>query len=104
MLKKVLKIIGYIFFLSSLLAGLSGAFICLDTGIEPTFGFRWLLKGVIVSIISGFNFYGLIIGSFVLSLIENIVVYELSAIWKDVIAFMVLIIFLFLKKNEQKRI
>src|SRR3989344_4456101 len=53
------KIIGWIFFIGSAIAGLAGILIGFDTGIEPTMGMSLLLKGVIASIIGGIgNIYG----------------------------------------------
>ncbi|MDA2922697.1 branched-chain amino acid ABC transporter permease [Patescibacteria group bacterium AH-259-L07] len=89
------KIIGYVFFIGSAIAGLAGILIGFDTGIEPVMGLRLLLKGVIASIIGGVgNIYGGVAGSFLLGLVENFGIWKISAEWKDAIAFVVLIIFL----------
>src|SRR3989344_2182678 len=53
------KIIGGVFFVGSMIAGLAGLLGGFDTGIEPTMGLSLLLKGVIASIIGGIgNIYG----------------------------------------------
>jgi len=51
------RIIGYVFFIGSAIAGLGGVLVGFDTGIEPTMGFALLLKGVIAAIIGGLCSY-----------------------------------------------
>ena len=92
------KIIGYVFFIGSAIAGLAGILVGFDTGIEPTMGMSLLLKGVIASIIGGVgNIYGGVAGAFLLGFIENFGIWKISGEWKDAIAFAVLIIFLLFK-------
>lgn len=89
------KIIGYVFFIGSAIAGFAGVLFGLDTGIEPTMGLSLLLKGVIASIIGGIgNVYGSVLGAFVLGFAENFGIWKISGEWKDAIAFTLLIIFL----------
>ena len=89
------KMIGYIFFLGSAIAGLGGILVGLDTGIEPNMGMGLLLKGVIGSIVGGVgNLYGGVLGSFLLGLAENLGIWKISGEWKEAIAFGVLILFL----------
>lgn len=89
------KIIGYIFFIGSAIAGLAGILVGFDVGIEPTMGLNLLLKGVIASIVGGVgNLYGGIMGAFLLGFVENFGIWKISGEWKDAIAFALLIIFL----------
>jgi branched-chain amino acid transport system permease protein len=89
------KIISYVFFIGSLIAGLAGILVGFDTGMMPTFGMGLLLKGVTASIIGGIgNIYGGVLGSFLLGLVENFGVWKISGEWKDAIAFGLLIVFL----------
>ncbi len=89
------KIIGYVFFIGSAIAGWAGIMVGFDTGIEPTMGMSLLLKGVIASIIGGVgNIYGGVLGAFLLGFVENFGIWKLSGEWKDAIAFVLLIIFL----------
>jgi len=89
------KIIGYVFFIGSAIAGLGGILVGFDTGIEPTMGMGLLLKGVIAAIVGGVgNIYGGVLGSFLLGFVENFGIWKISGEWKDAIAFILLIIFL----------
>lgn len=89
------KIIGYVFFISSAIAGLAGILFGFDTGIEPTMGFGLLLKGVIAAVVGGIgNLYGGILGALLLGFTENFGIWKISGEWKDAIAFGLLIIFL----------
>ena len=94
------KIIGYVFFIGSAIAGLAGILVGFDTGIEPVMGLNLLLKGVIAAIIGGVgNVYGGVAGAFLLGFVENFGIWKIAAEWKDAIAFGVLILFLLFKPN-----
>jgi len=94
------KIVGWVFFIGSAIAGLAGILVGFDTGIEPTMGLSLLLKGVIASVIGGIgNVYGGVLGAFLLGFIENFGIWKISGEWKDAIAFGVLIIFLLFRPH-----
>ena len=89
------RVIGAVFFIGAMIAGLAGILVGFDTGIEPTMGMGLLLKGVIASIIGGIgNIYGGVLGAFLLGFVENFGIWKISGEWKDAIAFALLIIFL----------
>lgn len=89
------KIIGYVFFIGSAIAGLGGIFVAFDTGIQPTMGLSLLLKGVIASIVGGIgNIYGAVLGAFLLGFAENFGIWKISGEWKEAVAFALLIAFL----------
>lgn len=89
------RIISWVFFIGSAIAGLAGIMVGFDTGIEPTMGMALLLKGVIGAIIGGVgSIPGAVIGSYLLGFAENFGIWKISGEWKDAIAFGLLIIFL----------
>lgn len=89
------KIVAWVFFIGSAIAGVAGIAVGFDTGIEPTMGMNLLLKGVIASIIGGVgHVYGGVLGAFLLGFVENFGIWKISGEWKDAIAFGLLILFL----------
>lgn len=89
------RVIGVVFLISSMIAGVAGIAVGFDTGIQPTIGLSLLLKGVIAAVIGGLgNVYAGVIGAFLLALLENAGAWQFAGEWKDAIAFLVLIIFL----------
>jgi len=92
------RIILWAFVIGSALAGLAGILISYETNIEPTMGFNALLKGLIASIIGGIGSTpGAALGGLLLGLAENLGIWKLPAMWKDTIAFALLIVFLLLR-------
>ncbi len=94
------KIIFFSFAIGSMLAGVAGILISLETNIEPTMGMNAILKGIIASIIGGIgSIPGALFGGLFLGLAENLGIWKIQAGWKDCIAFAVLIIFLLLRPS-----
>jgi branched-chain amino acid transport system permease protein len=92
------RLMGYVFFIGSAIAGLAGILVGLDTGIDPTMGLALLLKGVIAAIVGGIgSLPGAVLGAFMLGLIENFGIWVVPGIWKDAIAFGLLIVFLLIR-------
>lgn len=89
------RIINYVFFIGSAIAGLGGILIGFDIGMMPSMGMELLLKGIIASIIGGAgNIYGSLVGGFLLGFVENFSVWKIPGAWENAIAFGLLIIFL----------
>ena len=89
------RVVGYVFFIGSALAGLAGALVGLDTGLVPTIGMSLLLKGVVAAIVGGIgSTTGAFLGAFILGAVENLAVWVIPGEWKDAVAFVVLIAFL----------
>jgi len=92
------RVILWTFVIGSALAGLAGILISYETNIEPTMGFNALLKGIIASIIGGIGSVpGAALGGLFLGLAENLGIWKLPAMWKDTIAFGLLIVFLLIR-------
>ena len=78
--------------------GLYGILTGYDTGLVPTLGFNLLFKGMIGAIIGGLaTLSGAYWGALFLALAENIGVMFFASEWRDLIAFVVFIAFLFFK-------
>ena len=88
-------IIAAVFFIGAVFAALAGVLSGHDTAIQPRMGLLLLLKGWIASVVGGIgSLYGAIVGGFVLGMLEQFGIWDLAGEWKDVIAFIVLILFL----------
>ena len=88
-------VIAIVFFIGAMFAALAGILSGHDTAIQPRMGLLLLLKGWIASVIGGIgNLHGAIIGGFLLGMIEQFGIWDLAGEWKDVISFVVLIVFL----------
>ena len=88
-------IISIIFFIGAVFAALAGLLSGHDTAIQPRMGLLLLLKGWIASVVGGIgNLHGAILGGFILGLLEQFGIWDLAGEWRDVISFVVLILFL----------
>jgi branched-chain amino acid transport system permease protein len=86
------------FVLSSLLAGLAGFLLAPVFFVYPDIGHLLILKLFIAVVIGGFGSVpGAILGGLFLGLIEVLAAAYVSSLYKDVIAFAVLMLFLFLR-------
>ncbi len=88
-------IIAIVFFIGAVFAAMAGLLSGHDTAIQPRMGLLLLLKGWIASVVGGIgNLYGAIVGGFALGMIEQFGIWDLAGEWKDIISFIVLILFL----------
>ncbi len=88
-------IIAAVFFIGAMFAAMAGILSGHDTAIQPRMGLLLLLKGWIASVVGGLgNLYGAIVGGFALGMIEQFGIWDLAGEWKDVISFVLLILFL----------
>lgn len=79
--------------------GAYGVCVGYDTGMEPTMGFNVLFKGMIGAIIGGPTILAAYFGSMILALAENIGVWFFASHWRDLIAFVIFILLLWLRPN-----
>ncbi len=93
------KIISNTFFIGSALAGVAGVMMGLFyLQIRPLMGFTPGIKAFTAAVVGGIgNIPGAMLGGYLLGLIEVISVQFLPAIYKDIVAFVVLIIMLIVK-------
>ena len=88
-------IIAIVFFIGAVYAALGGLLSGHDTAIQPRMGLLLLLKGWTASVVGGIgNLYGAILGGFILGLLEQFGIWDLAGEWRDVVSFVVLILFL----------
>ena len=88
-------IIAAVFFIGAIFAAMAGILSGHDTAIQPRMGLLLLLKGWIASVVGGMgNLYGAIVGGFALGMVEQFGIWDLAGEWKDVISFVLLILFL----------
>ncbi len=92
------KVIITSFAIGSTLAGIAGILVSLDVDMTPTMGMNALMMGVVAMIIGGAgSIRGIVLGSLLLALAQNLGVWYISSQWQDAIAFAVLLIFLLFK-------
>ena len=88
-------IVAIVFFIGAVFAALGGLLSGHDTAIQPRMGLLLLLKGWIASVVGGIgNLQGAILGGFILGMLEQFGIWDLAGEWRDVISFVVLILFL----------
>lgn len=89
-------IISAVFAIGSALAAASGALIGMDTNLQPTMGFIITIKAFAAVILGGLgNVWGAVVGAFLIGIAENIGVWFIPPVWKDTIAYSILILALF---------
>jgi branched-chain amino acid transport system permease protein len=94
------RIYMFTFGISSALAALAATMLSPLLSVNPWMGHSPLLKAFIVVVLGGLgSFGGAILGGVLLGSIESLTVVLLSSEWKDVMAFLVLILFLFFKPS-----
>ena len=94
------RIIRIVFFLGSVLAGIAGVLLALETGLHPGMGLNATIKGIIAAVIGGVgSIPGALVGGLFLGLVENLGLWGISAGWKDAIAFTVLVVFLIFRPH-----
>jgi branched-chain amino acid transport system permease protein len=86
------------FMLGSMLAGAAGLLVAPLFLADPTMGGSLGLKAFIVSVIGGFgNLYGAVLAGLLLGLVETLAAGYLSSDYRDAIAFMLFLAFLFVR-------
>jgi branched-chain amino acid transport system permease protein len=82
----------------SSLAGIAVAFVGLDIGISPSMGFAVMFFAMIACIIGGMGYLpGAIVGAFLVGVIQQLTLWQLSGKWQDFVLFGILIGFLLLR-------
>ncbi len=93
-------IISAVFAIGSALAAASGALIGMDTNLQPTMGFIITVKAFAAVVLGGLgNVWGAVVGAFLIGIVENTGVWFIPPVWKDSIAYGILILALFLRPS-----
>jgi branched-chain amino acid transport system permease protein len=91
-------VISAVFFVGSALAAVAGALIGLDTNLQPTMGFVITVKAFAAVVLGGLgSIPGAIVGGFLIGIAENVGVWFIPPVWKDTIAYGILILMLFVR-------
>jgi branched-subunit amino acid ABC-type transport system permease component len=91
-------VISAVFAIGSALAAASGVLIGMDTNLQPTMGFIITVKAFAAVVLGGLgNLYGAIAGAFLIGIAENLGVWYIPPVWKDSIAYGILILALFFR-------
>ena len=84
--------------ISAFLSAIAGIFISYNYDFVPTFAFTWILYGVISMIIGGYGgILYILLGSLLLSLIQQVTIYYIGHKWMDFASYFVLLLFLTLR-------
>lgn len=93
---RLIRIIGC--GIGGFLISTASTLVALDVGIDPHIGMNAILNGAVGMIIGGIDsISGAAIGGMALGIIQNLVVYQVSARWQNAITFALLILFLIFK-------
>jgi branched-chain amino acid transport system permease protein len=91
-------IISSVFAIGSALAAVAGTLIGLDTNLNPTMGFIITVKAFAAVVLGGLGSVpGAIVGAFIIGIVENIGVWFIPPVWKDTIAYAILILIIFFR-------
>ncbi len=93
----VSRTIQMAFFMSGALAGVSGVFLGMNFTLTTTLG-SLVVKGFIASVIGGLgSMSGAVIGAILLGVIETLLTYFLGTGYKEVITFLIMLVFLLVR-------
>jgi branched-chain amino acid transport system permease protein len=83
------------FAIGSGLAATAGILVALDVNMRPTMGLNALMLAIVAVIIGGVgSIGGIVLGSLLLALVQQLAVWQLGSQWQDAVAFAILLVFL----------
>lgn len=89
-----------VFGIGSAIAGVASILTGLDVGIDPHIGMFALLNAVVAVIIGGIKrLEGAVLGSLLIGVIQNLVIWQFSARWESAVTFFILVIVLLYKSG-----
>jgi branched-chain amino acid transport system permease protein/neutral amino acid transport system permease protein len=94
------RTIQFTWIIASILAGLGGILLALDTNLQPGMGLINLVKAFAATLLGGVgNLWGALLGGIVIGLAENLGVLVISPGYKDAIAFGIMVMMLLIKPS-----
>jgi branched-subunit amino acid ABC-type transport system permease component len=92
--------IQFAWVIASVLAGVSGILLALDTNLQPGMGLINLVKAFAATLLGGVgNIWGALLGGIVIGLAENLGVLVISPGYKDAIAFGIMVLMLLIRPS-----
>jgi len=92
--------IQFAWVIASVLAGVSGILLALDTNLQPGMGLINLVKAFAATILGGVgNIWGALLGGIIIGLAENLGVLVISPGYKDAIAFGIMVLMLLIRPS-----
>lgn len=89
-----------VFSIGSAIAASASVLTGLDVGIDPHIGMLALLNAVVAVIIGGIKrLEGVVLGSFLIGIIQNLIIWQFSARWESAVTFLILITVLLYKSG-----
>jgi branched-chain amino acid transport system permease protein len=89
------RTISIVFMIGSSLAAVAGIMIAYESQVTPQIGFLPGMKGFITALVGGLgNIGGTMIAGLILGVVENVMIWKLPTVYKDAIAFLIMIGFL----------
>ncbi len=91
---------GMVFTIGSAIAALASILTGLDVGIDPHIGMFVFLNAVVAVIIGGIKkLEGVVLGAFLIGVMQNLVIWRFSARWESAVTFFILVIVLLYKSG-----
>ncbi len=81
-----------VFAIGSAIAAIASILTGLDVGIDPHIGMLALLNAVVAVIIGGIKrLEGVVLGAFLIGIMQNLVIWQFSARWESAVTFLILV-------------
>jgi branched-subunit amino acid ABC-type transport system permease component len=94
------RVIAAVFALGSALAALAATLLALEANLHPTVGILMGVKAFAAVVLGGIGSVpGALVGGFAIGIAENLGVWYLPTVWKDAIAYAILVVVLLVRPN-----
>ncbi|MEW6419336.1 MAG: branched-chain amino acid ABC transporter permease [Nitrospirota bacterium] len=91
---------GMVFCIGSAIAAIASILTGLDVGIDPHIGMFALLNAIVAVIIGGVKkLEGVVLGAFLIGIMQNVFIWQFSARWESAVTFLILVIVLLYKSG-----